>query len=89
MTAVAGRAANRGGGDGGGGRSGGGDRDVVSFDSDWDQTARDSFGELGPAEVTVPAVAGPAKAATGTAIGVAATRGRRPGGGGGGGRGRR
>jgi len=37
---------------GGGGREGGGDRDLVSFDADWDQTARDSFGDLGPAEVS-------------------------------------
>ncbi|HZQ77200.1 MAG TPA: polyribonucleotide nucleotidyltransferase [Acidimicrobiia bacterium] len=35
-----------------GGRAGGGDRDLVSFDADWDQTARDSFGDLGPTEVT-------------------------------------
>jgi polyribonucleotide nucleotidyltransferase len=42
---------NGGGGDGGGGRGPAGDRDVVSFDDDWDQTARDSYGELGPAEV--------------------------------------
>ncbi|HVW31034.1 MAG TPA: polyribonucleotide nucleotidyltransferase [Acidimicrobiia bacterium] len=37
---------------GGGGGGGGGDRDIVSFDADWDQTARDSFGDLGPAEVS-------------------------------------
>src|SRR5207248_7414154 len=37
---------------GGGGNGGGGDRDVVSFDADWDQTARDSYGELGPAEAS-------------------------------------
>jgi len=42
-----------GGGEGGaGGRAAGGDRDLVSFDDDWDQTARDSFGDLGPAEVS-------------------------------------
>jgi polyribonucleotide nucleotidyltransferase len=43
--------------DGNGGRGavraveGGGDRDLVSFDSDWDQTAKDEFGDLGPADV--------------------------------------
>src|SRR5436305_1661940 len=41
-----------GGGGGGSGGGAGGDRDVVSFDADWDQTARDSFGELGPAEAS-------------------------------------
>jgi polyribonucleotide nucleotidyltransferase len=45
-------AGEAGGGEGGGGGRSGGDRDVLSFDSDWDQTARDSFGELGPAEAT-------------------------------------
>ena len=71
--AAAARAARSGGNGGGGGGGGGGDRDVVSFDSDWDQTARDSFGELGPAEVTpVAAAAGPAKAATGAATGAGA-----------------
>jgi len=45
------------GGDGGGGGEGGGgggrssgDRDVLKFDADWDQEARDAFGDLGPAE---------------------------------------
>ncbi|HZI39411.1 MAG TPA: polyribonucleotide nucleotidyltransferase, partial [Acidimicrobiia bacterium] len=39
------------GGDAGGGHSsGGGDRDLLKFDSDWDQEARDAFGDLGPAE---------------------------------------
>jgi polyribonucleotide nucleotidyltransferase len=41
-----------GGGEGGGGRAPAGDRDVVSFDDDWDQAARDSYGDLGPAEVS-------------------------------------
>ena len=27
-----------------------GDRDVVSFDENWDRTARDAFGDLGPGE---------------------------------------
>jgi polyribonucleotide nucleotidyltransferase len=70
------------GGGGGGGRSGG-DRDVVSFDSDWDQTARDSFGELGPAEVT-PGGGRPREGGDRDRGG--RDRGRRPGGGGGRGR---
>jgi polyribonucleotide nucleotidyltransferase len=38
---------------GGGGRNAesGGDRDVVSFDDTWDQTARSEFGDLGPGEI--------------------------------------
>ena len=42
--------ASAGNGGGGGHSSGGGDRDLLKFDSDWDQEARDAFGELGPAE---------------------------------------
>jgi polyribonucleotide nucleotidyltransferase len=44
------------GGDGGGGGGGGGsrapegDRDLVTFDDGWDDTARAAFGELGPAD---------------------------------------
>jgi polyribonucleotide nucleotidyltransferase len=78
--------ASAGNGGGGGGR-GGGDRDVVSFDSDWDQTARDSFGELGPAEATPGGGGRPREGGDRDRGG--RDRGRRPGGGGGGGRGRR
>jgi polyribonucleotide nucleotidyltransferase len=74
------------GGDGGGGGGGGGDRDVVSFDSGWDQTARDSFGELGPAEV--PGGGGRPREGgdRDRDRGGGRDRGRRPGGGGGRGR---
>ena len=85
-----------GGGEGGasggnaGGGGGGGDRDVVSFDSGWDQTARDSFGELGPAEVTPGGGGGrPREGGDRDRDRGGRDRGRRPGGGGGGGRGRR
>jgi polyribonucleotide nucleotidyltransferase len=80
---------NGGGGEGGGGaRSGGGDRDLVSFDDDWDQTARDSFGDLGPAEVSG---GGGGRSRDGgdrdrDRGGRDRDRGRRPGGGGGRGR---
>jgi polyribonucleotide nucleotidyltransferase len=45
--------ANAGGGGSGGGRNVevAGDRDVVSFDDTWDQTARSEFGDLGPGEI--------------------------------------
>ena len=75
-------AGEAGGGEGGGGRSGG-DRDVLSFDSDWDQTARDSFGELGPAEATP---GGGRSREGGDRDRGGRDRGRRPGGGGGRGR---
>ncbi|HEY3240836.1 MAG TPA: polyribonucleotide nucleotidyltransferase [Acidimicrobiia bacterium] len=41
------------GGNGGGGavRALDGDRDLVSFDDNWDRTAKDEFGDLGPADV--------------------------------------
>jgi polyribonucleotide nucleotidyltransferase len=74
-----------GGGDGGGGRSSGGDRDVVSFDADWDTTARDSFGDLGPAEAS----SGGGRSREGgdrDRDRGGRDRGRRPGGGGGRGR---
>ena len=86
-----------GGGDGGGGggaESGGGgrssgDRDVLSFDADWDQEARDSFGELGPAEVQAGGGGGrPREGGDRDRDRGGRDRGRRPGGGGGG-RGRR
>ena len=73
-----------GGGEGGGGGRSGGDRDVLSFDSDWDQTARDSFGELGPAEAT-PGGGGRSREGGDRDRG-GRDRGRRPGGGGGRGR---
>ena len=76
---------SEGGGDGGGGRSGG-DRDVVSFDADWDQTAKDSFGDLGPADV--PGAGGGRSREGGDRDRDRGgrDRGRRPGGGGGRGR---
>ena len=77
-------AGEAGGGEGGGGGRSGGDRDVLSFDSDWDQTARDSFGELGPAEAT-PGGGGRSREGGDRDRG-GRDRGRRPGGGGGRGR---
>jgi polyribonucleotide nucleotidyltransferase len=81
-----GGSSGNGGGGGGGGSGGGGDRDVVSFDSGWDQTARDSFGDLGPAEVS----GGGGRPREGgdrdRDRGGGRDRGRRPGGGGGRGR---
>ena len=74
-------------GEGGRGGGGGGDRDVLSFDADWDQTARDSYGELGPAEVS--GGGGGRSREGGDRDRGGRDRGRRPGGGGGGGRGRR
>ena len=74
------------GGNGGeGGRSSGGDRDVLSFDADWDQTARDSFGDLGPAEVSGGGGGGRSRDGGDRDRG-GRDRGRRPGGGGGRGR---
>ncbi len=73
-----------GGGGGEGGRASGGDRDVVSFDAGWDQAARDSYGELGPADVSGggrPREGGDRDRDRG-----GRDRGRRPGGGGGRGR---
>jgi polyribonucleotide nucleotidyltransferase len=75
-------------GSGGGGGGGGGDRDVVSFDSGWDQTARDSFGELGPAEASPGGGGRPREGGDRDRDRGGRDRGRRPGGGGGG-RGRR
>jgi polyribonucleotide nucleotidyltransferase len=80
-----------GGAEGGGGRAGagGGDRDVVSFDADWDQTARDSFGDLGPAEVSGVGGGGggrPREGGDRDRDRGGRDRGRRPGGGGGRGR---
>jgi len=72
-------------GGGGGGRSGG-DRDVLSFDADWDQTARDSFGELGPAEVSGGGGGRPREDSGRDRDRGGRDRGRRPGGGGGRGR---
>jgi len=72
----------------GGGGGGGGDRDVVSFDSDWDQTARDSFGDLGPAEAAAGGGGRPREGGDRDRDRGGRDRGRRPGGGGGG-RGRR
>jgi polyribonucleotide nucleotidyltransferase len=76
-----------GGSDGGsyGGGGGGGDRDVVSFDAGWDQTARDSFGELGPAEAA-PGGGRPRDEGGRDRDRGGRDRGRRPGGGGGRGR---
>ena len=81
--------AGEGGGEGGGGGGGrsGGDRDVLSFDADWDQEARDAFGELGPADV--PGVGGGRSRDDGGGRDRdrgGRDRGRRPGGGGGRGR---
>jgi len=73
-------------GGGGGGGGGGGDRDVVSFDAGWDQTARDSFGELGPAEATPGGGGRPREGGDRDRDRGGRDRGRRPGGGGGRGR---
>ncbi|HEY0397411.1 MAG TPA: hypothetical protein VGF00_03435, partial [Acidimicrobiia bacterium] len=60
----------------------------VSFDSDWDQTARDSFGELGPAEASPGGGGRPREGGDRDRGGDRGgrDRGRRPGGGGGRGR---
>jgi polyribonucleotide nucleotidyltransferase len=74
-----------GGGDGGGGGRSSGDRDVLKFDADWDQEARDAFGDLGPAE----APSGGGRSRDGgdrDRDRGGRDRGRRPGGGGGRGR---
>jgi len=74
-----------GGGNGGGG-GGGGDRDVLSFDADWDQTARDSFGDLGPAEASPGGGGRSREGGDRDRDRGGRDRGRRPGGGGGRGR---
>jgi polyribonucleotide nucleotidyltransferase len=48
--AEAGGGGSGGGGGGGGGRAPEGDRDLVTFDDNWDDTARAAFGDLGPAD---------------------------------------
>ena len=73
-------------GGGGGGGGGGGDRDVVSFDADWDSTARDSFGDLGPAEAAGGGGGRPREGGDRDRDRGGRDRGRRPGGGGGRGR---
>jgi len=74
-----------GGSNGGEGRASAGDRDMLSFDADWDQTARDSFGDLGPAEVSGGGGGGRPRDGGDRDRG-GRDRGRRPGGGGGRGR---
>ena len=86
-----GSAGESGGGDGeGGGGEGGrgpaGDRDVLTFDADWDQTARDSFGDLGPAEASPGGGGRSREGGDRDRDRGGRDRGRRPGGGGGRGR---